>query len=104
MKIPTKFKCAGFDIKIQSLEKLDGNDFGLYNDVTNIIKLAENISINTGELTKLTERQRINTFWHEVGHVFQFHSGKEFNEEDAQIFANFMTEFFETYEQDCQNS
>lgn len=96
MKIPDKFKCAGFEINVEFVDKLDDNNFGCWNDVTNTIKLAKNISISTGELTKLTDRQIENTFLHEMYHCFQFYSGKSYDESECNIFANFMLEYYES--------
>ena len=96
MNIPEKFKIAGFDIKVELVDKTDDNNFGNWNDVTNTITLAKNISLKNGELTNLTERQIQNTFYHELLHAFQFYCGKEYSEIECNVFANFMVEFLET--------
>lgn len=96
MKIPKKFKCAGFEIKVELVDKLDDNNFGCWNDVTNTIKLAKNISISNGELTELSSRQIENTFLHEFCHCCQFYSGKPYDETECNIFANFMLEYHES--------
>lgn len=96
MNIPEKFKIAGFDIKVELVDKTDDNNFGNWNDVTNTITLAKNISLKNGELTNLTERQIQNTFFHELLHAFQFYCGKEYSEIECNVFANFMVEFLET--------
>lgn len=96
MNIPEKFKIAGFDIKVELVDKTDDNNFGNWNDVTNIITVAKNISLKNGELTSLTERQMQNTFFHELLHAFQFYCGKEYSEIECNVFANFMVEFLET--------
>ena len=96
MNIPEKFKIAGFDIKVELVDKTDDNNFGNWNDVTNTITVAKNISLKNGELTNLTERQIQNTFYHELFHAFQFYCGKEYSEIECNIFANFMVEFLET--------
>lgn len=96
MNIPEKFKIAGFDIKVELVDKTDDNNFGNWNDVTNTITIAKNISLKNGELTKLTERQIQNTFFHELLHAFQFYCGKEYSEIECNVFANFMVEFLET--------
>lgn len=98
MNIPEKFKIAGFDIKVELVDKTDDNNFGNWNDVTNTITLAKNISLKNGELTSLTERQIQNTFFHELLHAFQFYCGKEYSEIECNVFANFMVEFLETKE------
>jgi hypothetical protein len=96
MNIPEKFKIAGFDIKVELVDKTDDNNFGNWNDVTNTITVAKNISLRNGELTSLTERQMQNTFFHELLHAFQFYCGKEYSEIECNVFANFMVEFLET--------
>jgi hypothetical protein len=96
MNIPEKFKIAGFDIKVELVDKTDDNNFGNWNDVTNTITIAKNISLKNGELTSLTERQIQNTFFHELLHAFQFYCGKEYSEIECNVFANFMVEFLET--------
>lgn len=96
MNIPEQFKIAGFDIKVELVDKTDDNNFGNWNDVTNTITVAKNISLKNGELTSLTERQMQNTFFHELLHAFQFYCGKEYSEIECNVFANFMVEFLET--------
>lgn len=96
MNIPKNFKIAGFDIKVDMVDKTEDNNYGCWNDVINTITIAKNISLNNGELTKLSDRQIKNTFFHELFHTFQFFSGKEYSEMDCNIFANFMLEFLET--------
>lgn len=96
MKIPNKFKIAGFEINVKFVEITDDNSYGYWSDPENTIYLAKNISISPGTLVVLTDRQIQNTFLHELAHVFQFYSGKDYDEVDANIFANFMLEFLET--------
>lgn len=96
MNIPKQFKIAGFDIKVELVDKTDDNNFGNWNDVTNTITIAKNISLKNGELTSLTERQIQNTFFHELLHAFQFYCGKEYSEIECNVFANFIVEFLET--------
>ena len=76
MIIPTKFKVAGFEVNVESQDKLEDNNYGYWNDVT--------------------DRQIANTFYHELFHSFQFYSGKKYCEVECNMFANFMLEFEET--------
>lgn len=94
--IPNKFKVAGFEISVTLEDKLEENNYGYWNDVSNTIVLAKQISLKNGELTPLTDRQIKNTFYHELFHAFQFYSGKKYCEIECNIFANFMLEFEET--------
>ena len=96
MIIPEKFKVAGFDVTVEFVDKTEDNNYGYWNDVTNTITIAKNISLKNGELTVLSERQMLNTFYHELLHAFQFYCGKEYSEIECNIFANFMLEFNET--------
>ena len=96
MIIPTKFKVAGFEVNVEFQDKLEDNNYGYWNDVTNTIVLAKSISLKNGELTPLTDSQITNTFYHELFHSFQFYSGKKYCEIECNIFANFMLEFEET--------
>lgn len=96
MIIPEKFKVAGFEVKVEFVEKTNDNVYGCWDDVNNTITIAKNISLKNGELTALSERQMQNTFFHELCHAFQFYSGKTYSETDCNIFANFMLEFNET--------
>lgn len=98
MIIPEKFKVAGFKVSVDLVDKTDDNNYGYWDDVNNTIVIAKNISMKNGELTPLSERQMLNTFYHELYHSFQFYSGREYNEMECNIFANFMLEFDETKE------
>ena len=96
MIIPGTFKLAGFDVTVDLVEKTDDNNYGYWDDVNNTIVVAKNISMKNGELTQLSQRQMLNTFYHELYHAFQFYSGREYSEVECNIFANFMLEFNET--------
>lgn len=47
----------------------------------------------------VSDEQMRNTFYHELFHAFQFYFNNEFNEAQAQVYANFMCEFIETTEE-----
>ena len=47
----------------------------------------------------MSDEQLRNTFYHGLFHVFQFYYNNEFNEIQAQVYANFMCEFIETTEE-----
>lgn len=93
--IPSKFKCAGFEINVEFVDKIDKGTFGCFDDATNVITIARNVLTDNG-LIELSERQIMNTFLHELCHVFQWYSGKDFDETVANIFANFILEYTET--------
>jgi hypothetical protein len=96
MKIPNKFKIAGFEINVKFVEVTDDNSYGYWSDSENAIYLAKKISVSPGTLVVLTNRQIENTFLHELVHVLQFYSGKSYDEIEASTFANFLLEFVET--------
>ena len=98
-KLPNKFKIANQEITVVMEDSLPNNDYGYFCDATNTIKLARTInSEHDGEVI-LSDEQVRNTFYHELFHVFQFYFNDEFNETQAQVYANFMCEFIETTEE-----
>ena len=94
--IPKQFNCAGFTIKVELEDHLNDNNYGCFCDATNTIKLARTVDVgefeNLGKVT-LTEQQIQNTFYHELMHVWQFYFNNQYDEAQAQVFANFMSEF-----------
>lgn len=90
--IPKKFKCAGNEIQV--VTKNNSQDYyGEFVSSKDSIFLCENV-----EDIPVTERKLRNTFYHELIHTWQYYAGMELDEVQAQVFANFMQEFFETYE------
>lgn len=98
MKIPKSFKCAGFTITVELIDKLESGNYGEFCDATNTISLAKIVPVkDRGDIT-VTEQQLYNTFAHEVVHVWQFYYNNEYSEAEAQVFANFICEYFNTKE------
>ena len=96
MNIPESFRCAGLNIKVEILDKLPSNNFGEYCDATNTISIGRKVDVEgKGEIT-LSDEHIINTFFHELIHVWQFYYDNHYSEAQAQSFANFMGEFFRT--------
>ena len=89
------FKIANQKIQTILLDSLPGGEYGKFNDAKNEIQLARNIIVE-GETIKLSPQQIQNTFMHEVIHVFQFYYNNEFDEAQAQVYANFICEMLET--------
>ena len=89
------FKIANQKIQTLLLDSLPGGEYGKFNDAKNEIQLARNIIVE-GETIKLSPQQIQNTFMHEVMHVFQFYYNNEFDEAQAQVYANFVCEMLET--------
>lgn len=95
MKIPESFNCAGFNIKVKIVDTLENNEYGIFNDATNEIIIA-NYVFAREEKTELSEQHKFNTFLHELIHVWQFYYDNTFIEAQAQVFANFAQEFLKT--------
>ena len=96
MIIPNKFKCAGTEISVVK-KPCSENFYGEFISCEDSIIIYDNI-LNDCSQIKVPDRKQLNTFFHELIHVFQHHAGMEFNEIQAQTFANFLQEFLETYE------
>lgn len=95
MKLPSSFNCAGFTIKVEIVDKLPDNEYGDFEDVTNVIKLAKSVEVDNDTI-QLTAAQMLNTFFHEVCHCFQFYFNNSYDEAQAQVYANFIQEFIRT--------
>lgn len=88
-----EFKIAGIKHKVVEVENIDdGSVYGRYNEVQKTIYIAN--KINIGDVWyNIPEDYKMLTFYHELAHVFQSFTAQDFDEKDAQIFANFMFEF-----------
>lgn len=95
MKIPTEFIIHGHTIKVKKVSETDRNNFGYYDDAREEIIIAENIREGK-ELIPLTETQILATFFHELVHVMQWHSGSEYDEREAQTYSGMLIEFLKT--------
>ena len=95
-KIPRTFKMAGitFDVIIKDNVK-DGSLYGCFEDVTNTIYIAKRVQLED-EWYDVPEQNMINTFYHELFHVFHYYFNNETPEDEAQVYANFMTEFIQS--------
>lgn len=95
MTIPQKFKMANNWITVELVDKTENNNYGCFNDVTSTIKIAKSIEVNN-KIINLTEYQITNTFWHEYIHAMQFYFDNSTSEAQAQSYANFLSELFDT--------
>lgn len=86
--LPDKFKIANQEITVVIEEILP-----------NMIKLARTLKTGHDGVVTVSDEQMRNTFYHELFHAFQFYFNNEFNEAQAQVYANFMCEFIETTEE-----
>lgn len=94
--IPESFECAGQLIQVKIVDQLPGNNYGLFYDTPGVIKIAKFLNVEDYGKVELTERQMMNTFWHEYFHCCQFFAGEEYSETQAQTYANFMCELIKT--------
>lgn len=98
-KLPDKFKIANQEITVIIEDSLPNNGYGYFCDATNTIKLVRTVKSEYEGNVSMSDEQLRNTFYHELFHVFQFYYNNEFNEIQAQVYANFMCEFIETTEE-----
>lgn len=98
-KYSGKFKIANQEITVVIEEILPNNNYGYFCDATNMIKLARTLKTEHDGVVTVSDEQMRNTFYHELFHAFQFYFNNEFNEAQAQVYANFMCEFIETTEE-----
>ena len=96
MNIPKQFNCAGFTIKVEIEDRLEHNQYGYFCDAINTIKLTKTLEVEGIGIVKVTEQQMLNTFFHEMIHVWQFYLNNNYDETQAQVFANFMCEFYKS--------
>ena len=45
MNIPESFHCAGFNIKVEIVDKLPSNNYGEYCDATNTISIGKKVDV-----------------------------------------------------------
>ena len=96
--IPKTFKIAGMDFVVKNPETVNnGDDYGEYDDVINTINIAQKIG---DKLRTVKSKTQLNTFFHELIHTFQYYYNCTYDEAQAQVFANFLVEFFDTAECD----
>lgn len=96
MKIPEKFTINSQEIKIEIVDKLQNQDFGEFNCITNIIKIAEYVEDDNKDLIKLKDEQILNTLIHEILHVYQWYSTGEYDEIQSNTYAGYIVEFLKS--------
>lgn len=85
---PKEFTIANINIRFEYKETLDNGDFGIFQAKRNLIQIA-----TTHEGEPLSDEIIDNTVWHEIFHAFQYYYNNEFDEAQAQVYANFMREY-----------
>ena len=96
MKIPEKFTINSQEIKIEVVDKLQNQDFGEFNCITNIIKIAEYVEDDNKDLIKLKDEQILNTLIHEILHAYQWYSTGEYDETQSCTYAGYIVEFLKS--------
>lgn len=103
IKIPSKFTIHCHEIKVVIVPELDSGDYARYDNVKEEITVASGMR-DGAELISLSETQILASFLHELIHAFQWHSGKEFSEEEAQTYSGLLLEFLKTKEDELSSS
>lgn len=96
MKIPEKFTINSQEIKIELVDRLSEQNFGEFNCITNVIKIAECVEDDNKDLVKLKDEQILNTLMHEILHAYQWYSSGEFNETQSNTYASYFVEFLKS--------
>lgn len=94
--IPLSFKLGGRDWKVIFTENIDkGESSAKWSDTKGEIYIARNI-LDDYTLEPCDDYVMEHSFWHELGHVFQYYMKGETDDAFAQSFATFMMEFNKT--------
>lgn len=96
MKIPEKFTINSQEIKIEVVDRLQNQDFGEFNCITNVIKIAKCVEDDNKDLIKLKDEQILNTLIHEILHVYQWYSTGEYDEPQSCTYAGYIVEFLKS--------
>jgi hypothetical protein len=96
MIYPESFIIANQKHTVEFVNRLSDDRVGEYDGIKSIIRIAKNVLTEEGDLESLSEETIENTFWHELFHAFQTFYNNDLSEANAQVFANFMREFFTT--------
>lgn len=92
--IPKEFTIACNKITIEVLE--EGEDFGEFIPLRNLIKVSLSSRDENSKLVVFTKAQVQNTFYHELIHCFNYFYNTEMDEALAQTFANLICEYLQT--------
>ena len=95
MRIPKSFTVFGNTVNIIEVDKLENNNYADWNDAKEEIRIAHRIKMD-GEVISLSQTQMEQSFWHEVIHAWQWYSGKEYDEIEAQTYANMLVELIKS--------
>ena len=95
--LPNELKIAGHTIAIKFVDTTDEDNYGYFSDVELCIVIAKGIE-RDGKVIEFNDTQLLNTFFHELIHCYQFFYGANYEETEAQVYANFLTELFNQIE------
>ena len=99
-EIPDRYTIGGQEYVIEKKEFVRDDDddpvFGLHSPAEAKITLADKYPVTSNLDYTFSRDQKINSFFHEMFHSFNFMMNNEQDEGIAQSFANFMCEFLKT--------
>jgi hypothetical protein len=94
--IPLSFRLGGRDWKVTFVDSIEkGEIFAKWFDTKAEIQIAKNV-LDDDCLEPCDDYQLEHSFWHELGHVYQYYSTGNTDDKFAQTFATFMMEFNKT--------
>lgn len=94
--IPKQFIIAGITITVKVVDCIDnGSCYGLFNDVIGEIRIANRVKVD-GVWYEVGENTKLNSFFHELFHCFNYYWNTQTPEDLAQVFANFALEYHQT--------
>lgn len=96
MRIPEKFTINSQEIKIEVVDRLQDQNFGEFNCITNVVKIAECVEDDNKDLIKLKDEQILNTLIHEILHAYQWYSTGEYDEPQSNTYAGYIVEFLKS--------
>lgn len=95
--LPSEFKLFGNTINVKVVDTCSDSRYGYWNDATEEIVVATKVAIDR-KLINLTEKQIDLCFLHELIHAFQWYAKGEYNEAEAQVYAQLLYDYLNTNE------
>ena len=92
--VPKEFRIACHTIKVVIDDK--GDSYGCYDSLRNTIHLNLEVGDDDHQYVAQSKEQFMNTYYHELVHVFQFFFNTDMDEALAQSFSNMICEYLET--------
>lgn len=90
MILPKQITIFGNTIDIIEVDCVN-EEMGDFSPVTNTIHVARH-TLSDGIKCELSPKQKVQTFWHEVFHAFQYYSTGKYDEAQSQVYSGFMSE------------